>query len=112
MTKKYLLNLGLAFTLLYAGISALVTPSDWVGFVPAWVTSFGLSRELALHAHSAAEILLGAGLLFNYRVKIVAGLAALDMLAILLAGGFSASVFLITFRDVGLFLAALYLAVA
>lgn len=110
MTKKYLLNLGLAFTLLYAGISSLISPGDWVGFVPAWVANFGLSRELALHAHSIVEILLGAGLIFNYRIKLLAGVVALDILALLVVNGFSASVFLVTFRDVGLFFAALFLA--
>lgn len=109
--KKYLLNIGLAFTLLYAGIMAFVNPSDWVGFVPQWVTSFGISRDLALHSHSVVEILLGVWLLSNWQVKWAGLVSALDILAILLATGFSNGILLITFRDVGLLFMAIYLAV-
>lgn len=109
--KKYLLNIGLAFTLLYAGIAAFVNPSDWVGFVPQWVGNFGLSRELALHTHSVVEILLGVWLLSNWKVRWAGLISALDILAILLATGFSGGILLITFRDVGLLFMAIYLAV-
>jgi len=110
--KKYLLNIGLAFTLLYAGISAFINPFDWVGFVPMWVTKFGTSRELALHIHSVAEILLGVWLLSNFKVKWAGLVVALDMATILLANGFSKGILLITFRDIGLLFMAVYLAVA
>jgi len=110
--KKYLLNIGLAFTLLYAGIMAFVNPLDWVGFVPSWVTNFGLSRELALHTHSVVEILLGVWLLSNWKVKWAGWASALDIAIILLATGFSSGILLITFRDVGLLFMAAFLAVA
>ncbi len=112
MNKKYLLNLGLAFTLIYAGISSFLYPNDWVGFVPQWVEKLGTSQLLALHLHSVVELILGLWLLSNWRVKWVALITALDIAAILLVGGFGQSIFLITFRDVGLLLAAIYLAAA
>jgi len=96
---------------LFAGIDSLIHTYNWIGFVPVWVGHFGVSRELALHIHSVVEILLGLWLLINWKTRVAAFLAALDLLAIIFANGFGAGIFLITFRDVGLFFTALYLAV-
>lgn len=108
-TKKYILQIGLAFTLLYAGISSFLHPYDWVGFVPTWVEKFGTSQLLALHMHGVVEIILGLLLLTGWQRKWISLLVALDILAILLVNGFAGNMFLITFRDVGLFAMALYL---
>jgi uncharacterized membrane protein YphA (DoxX/SURF4 family) len=110
MKKKYLLQLGLAFTLLYAGMDSLIHTFDWVGFVPGWIENFGIKPELALHAHSIVEIALGLLLLTTWKTKWVAAIAALDMAIILVANGFGRGIFLITFRDVGLLCTAIYLA--
>jgi uncharacterized membrane protein len=110
--KKYLLQLGLAFVLLYAGISSFLHPSDWVGFVPVWVRHFGLTRLSVLHLHGGAEVVLGIWLLANRQVKFAAWLTTLDLAAIILVNGFSPAVFGTTFRDVGLFFASLYLSLA
>jgi uncharacterized membrane protein YphA (DoxX/SURF4 family) len=110
--KKYILNVGLAFTLLFAGISIFLRPLDWIGFVPQWVENFGVSREFALQGHAVAEIVMGLWLLSNKKVRWVAVLAALDMASIIILNGFSHDMLLITFRDVGLLFMAIYLAVA
>ncbi len=110
MSKKYILQLGLAFVLIYAGISAFIYPNDWIGYVPGWVEKFGTSQILALHLHSLVEILLGIWLISNWKVKLAGLITALDILAILIMGGFGRSVFLVTFRDVGLASMAIYLA--
>ncbi|HEX5429475.1 MAG TPA: DoxX family membrane protein [Patescibacteria group bacterium] len=109
MKTKYLLQVGLAFTLLFAGIDSFVHINDWVGFVPAWVENFGVSRELALHLHGGGEIILGLLLLSNWKTRVFAALTALDFLAIIFLNGFGRGIFLETFRDVGLFFTALYL---
>lgn len=110
MKKLYLLQLGLAFVLVYAAIDAFAHPADWIGFVPKWVTEYGITRQMALQAHSILEIILGVWLLSSWKVRVAAVLTALDMLLIIFADGFSRAIFLITFRDVGLFFAAVYLA--
>ena len=110
MNKKYLINIGLSFTLLYAGINILRFPSDWIGFVPQWVTNFGVTREFALQSHAFGEIFLGLWLLSNYKVKWVALLAALDMASIIILNGTGALP--ITFRDIGLLFMAIYLIAA
>lgn len=108
MKAKYLLQIGLAFVLIYAGVDAFLHPFDWIGYVPHWVQFFHLSRAQFLHLHSAAEIILGILLLANYKLRIAAFLVFLDLLAIVIFGGFSRAVFLTTFRDIGL----LFMAVA
>jgi uncharacterized membrane protein len=108
--KKYLLQLGLGLTILYAGVDAFLHPADWIGFLPAWITMFKLTPALALQIHSILEIALGLALLVNYKVRYVAALSALDIALILFVSGFGRNALLITFRDIGLFFLALYLA--
>ena len=110
MKLKYLLQLGLAFTLIFAGVDSLRNTADWVGFVPVWIEHFRISRELLLHVHAVTEIILGLWLISGWQLRLAAAITALDILGIILANGLSRTIFLITFRDVGLFFMALYLA--
>ena len=99
------LRTALAFVFLYAGIASFFSPADWVGFVPAWVESFGVSRELALQLHAAGDIGMGLWLisgLFRFWAGVFAFLWLLGIVAVSGAG-----LVLITFRDIGLALAAL-----
>lgn len=107
---KYLLQIGLAFTLLFAGIDSLLHPENWIGFVPVWIENFGVSVDFALKFHAVLDIILAVFLIINKFVRPVAGIVALVILSIILVNGFG-SIFLATFRDVGLFFMALYLAV-
>lgn len=112
MNKTYVLKVGLAFTLLYAAISALIMPLAWIGFVPAWIVSFThLSASFILTAHSVVEIVLGLLLLLPGKQQLVSWLIALDLLAIVLMNGFGSGVFSVTFRDVGLIAIAVYLGI-
>ena len=111
INKKYLLQIGLAFVFLYAGISSFIKPLDWIGFVPSWVSMFGVTRTVALHMHAVIEILLGLLFLTNFKIRFVAIIAAADLLAIISVNGFSPAIFTTTFRDVGLFFMALFLAI-
>jgi uncharacterized membrane protein YphA (DoxX/SURF4 family) len=108
---KFLIQFGLAFTLLYAGIDSFWHTNDWLGFVPQWVENFGTPIRLALHMHAVVEIILGLWLLSGWRLRWAGLLAALDMLVIIGIGGLSREMFLITFRDVGLVFMGIFLAV-
>ncbi len=110
--KRYLLQLGLGLTLLYAGVDSFLHPSDWIGFVPEWITVLKLTPALALQIHSILEIALAIAFLVNFKAKFAAIISAFDIALILFAAGFSRNVLLITFRDIGLFFTALYLALA
>ena len=108
MKKTFLVQIGLAFTLFYVGIYSLVSPDLWISFVPKFVENFGVSRELFLAFHSIGEITLAIWLLTGWKLRISGSLTALLMASIVIVSGWDS--FMITFRDVGLFFAALFLA--
>ena len=111
LNKKYLLNLGLAFVLIYAGVDQILHPLDWVGFIPSW-SLFGQPAATVLLGHSILALALALAFLLNYKIRWVAAVGALFFLSITVANGFGRGVFLITFRDVSLVTTALYLAIA
>lgn len=111
INKKYLLNIGLAFVLFYAGIDQLLHPMDWVGFIPKWAL-LGQPAEKALLMHSILALLLGLAFLLNIKRRWVSAVGALFFFSITFANGVDRSVFLITFRDVSLITASLYLAIS
>jgi uncharacterized membrane protein YphA (DoxX/SURF4 family) len=110
MKLKYLLQIGLAFVFLFAGVDSLVHAADWISFVPQWVTTFGLSLDMFLKLNALVEIAIGLLLLIPYTARFGALIAALELLGIIVSSGFSHGILLITFRDVGLFFSATYLA--
>jgi uncharacterized membrane protein YphA (DoxX/SURF4 family) len=105
--SSLLLRIALAFVFGYAAVRAFMNPNDWVGFVPNWVEHFGFARERALEAASLLEIGLALGLLSNFKTKFLALISFLMLAGITVFSGFG--VLDITFRDVGLLLAALAL---
>src|SRR3989338_9632270 len=104
MTKRFL-QLGLAFVFLYAGISMLQNPQNWIGFVPPWLEFGFITRELFLYANGFLEILLGLAFLLGRWQKQIGWFAFLHLLLIVFVNGEAG--FLITFRDVGLSFSAL-----
>jgi hypothetical protein len=111
MKKLYVLNLGLAFVLFYAGIDQLLHPLDWVGYIPSWAL-LGQTPEKALLVHSILALLLGLAFLSNIKRRWVGAVGTLFFLSILLANGFGRAVFVVTFRDVAMVTSSLYLAIA
>ncbi|OGZ57483.1 MAG: hypothetical protein A3F94_00615 [Candidatus Spechtbacteria bacterium RIFCSPLOWO2_12_FULL_38_22] len=104
-SSKKLLQLGLAFVFIYAGVSMLVHPQDWIGFVPPWLEFGFITRELFLYANGLLEILLASAFLLGRWQKQIGWFAFLHLLLIVFVNGESG--FLITFRDVGLSFSAL-----
>jgi hypothetical protein len=101
-----LLRFGLAFGFGYAAISGFVSPDLWIGFLPQWLGAIA-PREILLRLFGVYEVLLAAALLCGIRKLETAILASLTLLAITVA---NLSVFVVTFRDVSLALAAAALA--
>ena len=99
MTKRFL-QLGLAFVFLYAGISMLQNPQNWIGFVPHWVEFGFITRELFLYVNATLEILLGLAFLLGRWQKQIGWFAFLHLLLIVSVNGTSGLI--ITFRDIGL----------
>lgn len=101
-----LLRLGLAFVFGYAAISSLISPNDWIGYLPKAATDI-IPGDTLLKIMSVYELALTAWLLVGRWTRYAALLSALTL------GGITAaniSLIPISFRDIGLTFAALALA--
>ena len=101
----WLLRLALAFVFAYAAISALVNPGFWLGFIPPFVPA--TLAKPSLDVFSFVQLVLAAWLLWGKWLRYAAGLSCLLLTALTLT---NLSSLIITFRDVGLILAAASLA--
>lgn len=104
-TPALLLRLGLAIVLAYAAISSFMSPEDWVGYLPEFVTDI-LNANTLLKLFSAYELVLVVWLLSGWRQEF-AGLLCAATFAGIVAANFS--LFQITFRDIALVFASLAL---
>lgn len=100
-----LLRIGLASVLLYASISSLVTPSDWIGYFPRFLTN-SFSGNALLHIFSAYETVLAIWLLSGVYVQYAATLAALTFTGIIIS---SLGLLAVTFRDITMVFASIAL---
>ena len=100
------LRYGLVLVFLYFGISQLVAPSDWTGWLPLWTESLPVSQETFIIMNGAFETILALALLAGFYTRITATLLALHMLAITLDIGFTA----VGVRDFGVTIATAALA--
>ncbi|MBI4122869.1 MAG: hypothetical protein HY458_00700 [Parcubacteria group bacterium] len=104
------LRLGLAFTLLYAAWSAFQNPLNWIGFLPSVIISlipFQVKPQELLMAFSVVQVGLAALLLWGKQLVFASLAASAFLLGII---WFNLGAMDIVFRDVGLFFAALALA--
>ncbi len=102
-----LLRLGLATVFGYAAVSSFVSPDDWVGYLPQMLTDL-VDAKLVLHVFSVYELGLVVWLLSGVYIRYAALLCALTLGGIVVS---NFGLFVISFRDIGLALAALALAV-
>lgn len=100
------LRAGLAFVFIYAAVASYVSPDNWVGYLPSFMTEHVRATTL-LDAFGVLQVVLAAWLLSGVYIK-YAGLITAAFLAGIIVS--SPSQFLITFRDVGLVFMALALA--
>lgn len=106
-----LLRIGLAGTLAYAAIASFITPTSWIGYFPLFLvklTAPFLSQEALLGVFSVLELLLAVWLLSGYKA-FFAGVVAAGLFGGILFANLGAMD--LVFRDFGLILAALALAV-
>jgi len=101
------LRIGLAFVFIYAAVSAFLDPQSWIGFVPSFVQNT-ITRAYFLFAHDIISLCLGLWLLSGKKQFWAAVVSCLALAGIIITNIPS---FIITFRDVGLLMAAAALAV-
>ena len=102
------LRLGLAFVFLYAVVGSFMNPDAWIGYFPKFLTTL-VPGNLLLPLFSGYEIVLALWLLSGKKVFIPAAISAATMLGIVV---FNLSLLDVTFRDIGLFFAAVALFLA
>ncbi|MBI2506653.1 MAG: hypothetical protein HYW00_00745 [Candidatus Colwellbacteria bacterium] len=102
--ENLLLQIAVAFPLLWAGVSQITNPTNWVGFVPLWLASF-VDPEAFLGIHSFFNLFIGVGLLIGFWRILFSGAATLSLLLIVVFYGVDD----VTFRDVGLAIIAFVL---
>ena len=104
---SFFLRFGLAFVFIYVAVSALIMPEAWIGFLPSFLGS-SVTKGYFLFAHDVFGIGLGLWLLSGKKTFYAAVVSSVFLAGILLT---NLNSFLIVFRDVGLFFAAVALAV-
>lgn len=111
-SPEWILRIGLGTVYAYSGYGILSQPENWAGYAPNWfvnIASSVMPFMTFMRFQGAVEIIFAVGFLgwFFWRktVRVIAGLAALEMLAIVVFTGVN----LVTFRDIGLFAALLAL---
>ena len=103
---SFLLRSGLAIAFFYAGISSFLNPTSWIGFVPNFVGLI-IPKEIFLIIFSGYQILLGIGLLFDYKTFALSILSSATLFLILFGNIMNLE---ILFRDIAILFMALALA--
>ncbi|NOZ80497.1 MAG: DoxX family membrane protein [DPANN group archaeon] len=113
-----ILRIGLALVFLWFGISQLVNPASFIGYVPQWIAPHGHSIvhehpfqfihdvpipsvHILLMANGVLETLFGLLLLLGFWTRISAAILALHLFGIAISLGYND----IMIRDLGLVLA-------
>lgn len=103
--SQVILRIGLAFVFIYAGISSLKDPKEWIGYLPHFLATASYAHVL-IKVFAVGEIGLALWLLSGKFVQYAALLAAAMLAGIVFANPAN---LIITFRDVGLVAMALAL---
>ncbi len=106
-TSTLLLRIALAFAFLYVAYGFWTNPSDWLGYIPAFVRDVGLSQEGLLMLIAGFHLVIGLWILSGWKIFIPSLIAALFLGSVVY---FNQNQLDILFRDISLALAALALA--
>ena len=102
---SFLLRSGLAIVFLYAGVSAFLNPTAWIGFVPMWIRNI-ISENIFLPIHATLDVVIGIWLISGKKIFYASIVASLAILSILI---FNIGALEILFRDVAILFMALAL---
>lgn len=106
-TVRFFLRLSISSVFLFAAVSSLFDPQDWIGYFPQILRNLFPAQFLLL-GFSAYELLLGGWILSGWRIFYASILASITMLGII-SSNFGAIE--IVFRDFAIFFAAIALAI-
>ena len=79
-------------------MSQIKSPGEWIGFLPSWISSTGISATNFIYMNAGFEIFFGVLLLLGLYVRVSALLLSLHLFGIVFSLGYNA----IAVRDFGL----------
>ncbi len=103
----FLLRFGVAFTFLYASISAFINPAPWLAYFPQFMRTMA-GDELLLITWGIGEVIIGVWLLSVYKIFLPSIAASGLLLGIFI---FDFGSLHITFRNVSILCTAISLAI-
>ncbi len=98
-----LLRFGIAFSFIYVAVSAFLNPTNWLGFIPDFLT-FGFNKELFLKFHATIDLILGLWLISGRKPFYASILSSIILFGIIILNIGSME---IIFRDVSILLMAI-----
>ena len=99
---KIILRLSISVVFLWFGLNQLFNFSDWVGFVPVFLTSI-LSAKILVMINGSLELILGLFMLSGLYLRFSSFILAIHLFFISLSLGYTA----LAVRDFGLAFATL-----
>ncbi len=107
--RKYapaVVRIALSLVFLYFGISQLIRPETFTGWLPAWTAFIPVQARTLVVLNGAFEVIAGSALLIGIYTRIASLLLGLHLLGITMSIGFTE----IGVRDFGLAFATLAIA--
>ncbi|MFA6459354.1 MAG: hypothetical protein WCV79_03090 [Candidatus Paceibacterota bacterium] len=109
--QNNILSWGLSFVFIWFGLSEILTPTNWISYVPPFLSSLGNETFIMSLVVIHGAILIGCALLLiiNIGRPVAAALSALLLAQILVAMILESGLSPVVVRDIGLFGATLSL---
>jgi uncharacterized membrane protein YphA (DoxX/SURF4 family) len=99
--KKYapqVVRIGMASVFLWFGVSQILQPSYFMGYMPDWVNTLPISSDLFIIMNGVFEVVFGGLLAIGYFTRFSAAILSLHLLGIIQSLGYND----IAIRDLGL----------
>lgn len=106
-TSSLLLRLALAVAFLYPAYGFWQNPNDWVGYIPVFVKSWGISQNILIMSFAGTHVVIALWILSGWKIFFPSLGAALFLGGVVY---FNQNQLPILFRDISLALVALALA--
>ena len=88
-SAKPVLRIALSLVFLYFGFQQITSPSDWTGFVPNYVLTFGISAMTVVFITSLLELIFGLMLIIELFTRFSPAILALHLFGIAFYLGFN-----------------------
>ncbi len=104
----HILRIGLAVTFIWIGVMIVSNPAAWTGYIQPWARSLLPGPiEQVMFVTGIFDVIVGLVLLAGFKTWIASFLAAGHIAVVMITSGINE----VTVRDIGLFAAALALAI-